>query len=198
LKIISESGVAAGVRRLEVLTGEGAHVYISDRHNSLSNIVTALKATPENAVAKVLQLQDQLKLLQRENLSLQKTIATGGSGSNDIESKVQEIAGVKLFAIDMQSVDKLILRDTIDGLKSKYDNAIVLLATRSGDKTPLVAGVSKAIVKSYPAGKLIQHVTGLFDGRGGGRPDMAEGGIPNESDIEECLKSASAWVENQS
>ena len=197
IKIISEAGVAAGVRRLEVVTGEGAHTYISGQQNMLSDVVSALKATPDNMLTKVSQLQEQVKLLQKENLSLQKTLASGGSGANDIESKSQEIEGVKLFLMDMQSVDKSILRDTIDGLKSKYDNAVVLLATTAGEKTSLVAGVSKSISKDYPAGKLIQHVTGLYGGRGGGRPDMAEGGVQNVPNLDECLKQAENWIENQ-
>lgn len=196
LKIVSESGVAAGVRRLEAVTGEGAHRYIEEQQANLSNLLGALKATPDNAVVKVEQLQEQLKAAQKENLSLQKTIASGGSGANDLESQAIDINGVKLFALDMQSVDKSILRDTIDGLKSKHENAVVLLASRANEKVVLIAGVSKAIAKQYPAGKLIQHVTGLFGGRGGGRPDMAEGGIPNEQDVSDCLDAAKQWLES--
>ena len=196
LKIISESGVAAGVRRLEALTGLGAHHYLNAQQNLLNELALSLKATPENSLAKVEQLQEQLKISQKENLSLQKTIASGSVGSNDIESNVQSINGVKLYALDMQSVDKSILRDTIDGLKSKHDNAVILLASRVGEKVVLVAGSSKAISKKYPAGKLIQHVTGLFGGRGGGRSDMAEGGIPDVNNVAACLSAATSWVES--
>ena len=195
LKIISESGVAAGIRRLEAVTGEGAHHYISTQQQQLGELLAALKATPENALAKVDQLQEQLKVIQKENLALQKTLASGGSGENNLETQVQEVNGMRLFALDMQAVDKSILRDTIDGLKSKYDNAVILLASRANEKVILIAGVSKPISKEFPAGKLIQHVTGLFGGRGGGRPDMAEGGIPNVSDVDECLKSAIQWLQ---
>ena len=194
-KIISESGVAAGIRRLEAVTGEGAHHYISTQQQQLGELLAALKATPENALAKVDQLQEQLKVIQKENLALQKTLASGGSGENNLETQVQEVNGMRLFALDMQAVDKSILRDTIDGLKSKYDNAVILLASRANEKVILIAGVSKPISKEFPAGKLIQHVTGLFGGRGGGRPDMAEGGIPNVSDVDECLKSAIQWLQ---
>ncbi len=196
LKIVSESGVAAGVRRLEALTGDSAHEHVNTQQRLLNEVALSLKATPENSLAKIEQLQEQLKLLQKENLSLQKTIASGGSGGSDVESSVQEINGIKLFAFDMQSVDKSILRDTIDGLKSKYDNAVVLLSSRVGEKVILVAGSSKAISKQHPAGKLIQHVTGLFGGRGGGRPDMAEGGIPDANNIEACLSAAASWIES--
>ena len=194
-KIISESGVAAGIRRLEAVTGEGAHHFISTQQQQLGQLLAALKATPENALAKVDQLQEQLKVIQKENLALQKTLASGGSGENNLETQVQEVNGMRLFALDMQAVDKSILRDTIDGLKSKYDNAVILLASRANEKVILIAGVSKPISKEFPAGKLIQHVTGLFGGRGGGRPDMAEGGIPNVSDVDECLKSAIQWLQ---
>ena len=194
-KIVSESGVAAGVRRLEAVTGEGAHQFISEQQSNLSSLLEALKATPDNALAKVDQLHEQLKVIQKENLTLQKTLASGGSGENNLETQVQEVNGMKLFALDMQAVDKSILRDTIDGLKSKHDNAVILLASRANEKVVLIAGVSKSISKEFPAGKLIQHVTGLFGGRGGGRPDMAEGGIPNVSDVDECLKSAIQWLQ---
>ena len=194
-KIISESGVAAGIRRLEAVTGEGAHHFISTQQQQLGELLAALKATPENALAKVDQLQEQLKVIQKENLALQKTLASGGSGENNLETQVQEVNGMRLFALDMQAVDKSILRDTIDGLKSKYDNAVILLASRANEKVILIAGVSKPISKEFPDGKLIQHVTGLFGGRGGGRPDMAEGGIPNVSDVDECLKSAIQWLQ---
>jgi len=195
-KIISESGVAAGIRRLEAITGEAALTLIEQKQEQLAEILSLLKATPENVFTKVNQLQDQVKLLQKENLALQKTIASGGSGNNDIDSQGQDIQGVKLFAIDMKSVDKSILRDTIDGLKSKHENAVVLLVSKVAEKVILVAGVSKSIANEYPAGKLIQYVTGLYGGRGGGRPEMAEGGIPNEADIQSCLSSAADWLKS--
>ena len=197
-KIVSESGVAAGVRRLEAVTGEGAQCYIAEQQQQLSELLSALKATPENALIKIDQLQEQLKTVQKENLALQKTLASGGSGANDLETNVKQIGAAKLFALDMQSVDKSILRDTIDGLKSKYDDAVVLLASRSNDKVILVAGVSKELSKDFPAGKLIQFVTGEFGGRGGGRPDMAEGGIPNEKDVSACFDAAQQWLEQNS
>jgi len=197
-KIVSESGVAAGVRRLEAVTGEGAQRYIAEQQQQLSELLGALKATPENALIKIDQLQEQLKVVQKENLTLQKTLASGGSGANDLEKNVKQIGAAKLFAFDMQSVDKSILRDTIDGLKSKYDDAVVLLASRSNGKVILVAGVSKALSKGFPAGKLIQFVTGEFGGRGGGRPDMAEGGIPNDQDVQACLDAAQQWLEQNS
>ena len=197
-KIISESGVAAGVRRLEAVTGEGAQRYISNQQQQLGELLGALKATPENALAKIDQLQEQLKIVQKENLTLQKTLASGSSGANDLESNAKQIGAAKLFALDMQSVDKSILRDTIDGLKSKHDDAVVLLASRSNGKVILVAGVSKPLSKDFPAGKLIQYVTGEFGGRGGGRPDMAEGGIPNDQDVSACLDAAQQWLKNNS
>ena len=197
-KIISESGVAAGVRRLEAVTGEGAQRYISEQQQQLGELLGALKATPDNALAKIDQLQEQLKTVQKENLVLQKTLASGGSGANTLENSVKQIGAVKLFTLDMQSVDKSILRDAIDGLKSKHDDAVVLLASRSNGKVILVAGVSKSLSKDFPAGKLIQFVTAEFGGRGGGRPDMAEGGIPNEQDVSACLDSAQQWLENNS
>jgi len=199
IKITSESGVASGVRRLEAVTGLGAHDFVTEQLNVLNQVNTNLRTNSETVLGRITQLQDQLKQSQQDNLALQKTIATGGAaGSSDLDSKLIDVGDVKLLCADMQSVDKSILRDTIDKYKSQYDNAIVLLATRSDEKVPLVAGVSKTISKNYPAGKLIQHVTGLFGGRGGGRPDMAEGGIANADDVEKCLSEAKKWVEQQS
>ena len=198
LKVTSESGVASGVRRLEAVTGAGAHDFVAEQQSILSQVNASLRTNASTVLGRITQLQAQLKQSQQDNLALQKTIATGGaSGSSDLDSQFIDVGAVKLLCVDMQNVDKSILRDTIDKYKSKYDNAVVLLATRSDEKVPLVAGVSKTISKDYPAGKLIQHVTGLFGGRGGGRPDMAEGGIANASDVEQCLNEAKNWVEQQ-
>jgi len=193
-KVTSESGVASGVRRIEATSGEGALQYVSSQLSVLSVLASSLKTEAASVPQKFQQLQQQLKELQKENLSLQKTIAEGGSGSGDLESQFVDIGSVKLLAVEMSGVDKKVLRETIDKFKSKFDNAIVLIASNQGDKVPLVAGVSKSVSKEFPAGKLIQHVTGLFGGRGGGRPDMAEGGIPDGNDIEACLNAAKDWV----
>ena len=198
LKVTSESGVASGVRRLEAVTGVGAHDFVANQLAVLNQVNASLRTNANTVLDRVIQLQDQLKQLQQDNFTLQKTIATGGSsGSSDLDNQFIEVGAVRLLCVDMQSVDKSILRDTIDKYKNKYDNAVVLMATRSNEKVPLVAGVSKSISKEYPAGKLIQHVTGLFGGRGGGRPDMAEGGIANAEDVEKCLNEAKNWVKQQ-
>ncbi|MGH1542421.1 MAG: alanine--tRNA ligase [Arenicella sp.] len=194
VKITGESGVAAGVRRIEAVTAYQAYDYINTNLSLVQQAGAELKAKPADILSKINQLQLQIKTLNKENLDLQKQLATGAGSGSDFESQFVEMDGVKLLTVDMKSVDKAILRETIDRYKSKYDNAVIVLATRNNDKVAIVAGVSKTISKQYPAGKLIQTITGLFDGRGGGRPDMAEGGIPTENNIDACLAAVKDWL----
>lgn len=196
-KITNEGGVAAGVRRIEALTGWAAHNHVDELLLLTQQLSAQLKSTPAALADRVQQLQTDIKELQNDNRALQKRLATGGSGAQGSEQQFQQIGDVQLLALDMPDVDKAVLRDMIDQYKDKYDNAIVLLSTRHNGKVTLVSGVSKSISKQYPAGQLIKHVTGLFGGRGGGRPDMAEGGIGQESDVSACLNAAGEWVQQQ-
>jgi len=120
-----------------------------------------------------------------------------GAGGQDLESQIKQVGDVKVLAALLEGADKDLLRDTIDKFKDKHSDGIIVLGAEVDGKVKLTAGVAKAISKQYPAGKLIQHITALADGRGGGRPDMAEGGIADAGQLELCLNAVEAWVADQ-
>jgi len=195
-KIVGESGVAAGVRRIEAVSQRGAVQWLNEQQVLLKSATSLLKTDPANLTPRIEQLQANIKTLEADKKKLQKMLASGG-GSEDLNSKIEQVGDVQLLTSIMDGVDKSILRDTIDQFKDKHDNGVIVLGAEIDGKVTLLAGVAKGISKQYPAGKLIQTITALAAGRGGGRPDMAEGGIPNASDLEKCLTAVTAWVTEQ-
>ena len=195
-KIASESGVAAGVRRIEALTRRNALNWANQQQTTLSRLSSALKTVPESLEKRFEQLQATIKGLEEEKKKLQQMIASG-AGGQDLESKIVDIGEVKLLATILDGADKELLRSTIDKFKDKHSNGIIVLGAQVDGKVKLSAGVAKSLAKTYPAGKLIQHITALADGRGGGRPDMAEGGIPDASQLQTCLDAVQDWVSQQ-
>ena len=195
-KIIGESGVAAGVRRIEAVSRRGAMQWAHEQQSILIEASGLLKSDAASLVKRISQLQCNIKSLEADKKKLQQMIASG-AGAEDLDSKIVEINGVTLLATHYEGADKDILRDTIDKFKSQHANGIIVLGAEVDGKVKLLAGVSKAISKQFPAGKLIQHITSLADGRGGGRPDMAEGGIPELDRLEECIAAVSSWVAEQ-
>jgi len=195
-KIVGESGVAAGVRRIEAVSQRGAVQWLNEQQVLLKSATSLLKTDPANLTPRIEQLQANIKTLEADKKKLQKMLASGG-GSEDLNSKIEQVGDVQLLTSIMDGVDKSILRDTIDQFKDKHDNGVIVLGAEIDGKVTLLAGVAKGISKQYPAGKLIQTITALAEGRGGGRPDMAEGGIPNASDLEKCLTAVTAWVTEQ-
>lgn len=195
-KIVGESGVAAGVRRIEAVSRRGAMQWAEEQNSLLREASVLLKTSPSSLVKRISQLQDNIKSLELDKKSLQKMIADG-AGSQNSDDLIEEVAGIQVLATILDGADKDLLRDTIDRFKNKYDKGIIVLGAEVDGKVKLSAGVTKEISKQFPAGKLIQHITSLADGRGGGRPDMAEGGIPSAADLNKCLKAVSSWVEEQ-
>jgi alanyl-tRNA synthetase len=143
------------------------------------------------------QLQTTLKTLELDKKKLQQMISSGAGGQN-LDSQVENIGDVAVLTAVIEGADKDILRDTIDKFKDKHPNGIIVIGAEVDGKVKILAGVAKAISKQYPAGKIIQHVTALADGRGGGRPDMAEGGIPDLANLQGCLDAVGPWVESHS
>ncbi|MDB4512255.1 DHHA1 domain-containing protein, partial [Arenicella sp.] len=195
-KIINESGVAAGIRRLEALTRRNALTWANQQYATLKRLSTSLKTDPSSLEKRLVQLQESLKTLEDEKKKLQKMIASG-AGGQDLESKIVKIGDVQLLAAVLDGADKDLLRSTIDKFKDKHPDGIIVLGAKVDGKVKLTAGVAKSIANSYPAGKLIQHITSLANGRGGGRADMAEGGIPDAAQLQTCLDAAQEWVEQQ-
>jgi len=194
-KIISESGVAAGIRRVEAVTGEGAINWIEERSDQLENIASLVKSSASNAGDKVTQILEKSRALEKELEQLKTKLAT--QAGSDLASQAIEVAGIKVLAANLEGVDPKSLRDTVDQLKNKLGKAAVIVATVDGDKVSLVAGVTKGETDKIKAGDLLKHVASQIDGKGGGRPDMAQGGGNNPSALPQALESVVSWVEGQ-
>jgi len=195
-KIVGESGIAAGVRRIEALTRRGAMAWADQQHTTLKKLAVTLKTDPNSLEKRVEQLQASIKTLEADKKKLQKLLASGASGQN-LESQIRELGEIKLLTAKIEGADKELLRNTIDKFRDKHQNGIIVLGAQVDGKVKISAGVSKAVSKSYPAGKLIQYITALVDGRGGGRPDMAEGGIPDINQLDDCLAAVEDWIKQQ-
>jgi len=192
-KISAESGVAAGVRRVEAVTRRAAYAWVNEQQSLMRNATSLLKTDAGSLSKRIEQFQNQIKTLELDKKKLQQLIASG-TGGQDIASQAKEVAGVMLLTTVLDGADKEMLRTTIDTYKDKHDNGIIVLGAEVDGKVKLVAGVSKGIAKQFPAGKLIQHITALAGGRGGGRPDMAEGGISDVSALQMCLDGVESWL----
>ena len=195
-KIIAESGIAAGVRRLEAVTQQGAFSWVNEQQQLLKSSAELLKTTPVKLSERITQVLETVKSLEADKKNLQKMLAEGQGGSqlNDAAVVVNDIT---VLAAPLEGADTDLIRQTIDQFKDKNPNGIIVLGAEVEGKPKLFAGVAKSLSKQYPAGKLIQHLTGLVGGRGGGRPDMAEGGVPSSSDLAICLDAVTDWVKDQ-
>ena len=195
-KIVSEGGVAAGVRRIEAITGENALAWVQKREATLQGAAASLRTQPEKLAERLMQLQTQLRELERERDQLKDRLAA--SAGQDLVSQAIELAGgVKLLVADLPAADPKSLRTTVDQLKDKLKSAVVLLATAKDDKISLVAGVTADINAKVKAGELIGMVAAQVGGKGGGRPDMAMGGGSDSAALPAALGSVQAWVESQ-
>lgn len=194
-KITSESGVAAGVRRVEAVTRRMAVDWVNQQQAQLGNAASLLKTDTVGLSKRIEQLQTQVKTLETDKKKLQQLIASGSAGQS-LDSEAKQVGDVMLLTAVLEGADKDMLRTTIDSYKDKHPNGVIVLGTEVDGKVKLVAGVSKPISKQYPAGKIIQHITALAGGRGGGRPDMAEGGISDAAELQTCLSAVEAWLKD--
>jgi alanyl-tRNA synthetase len=195
LKITSEGGVAAGVRRVEAVAGVGALRYIGETEKNLSQIAGILKADAGTAEAKVRQLMDRSRALEKEVDQLKAKLASSQGG--DLASQAVEVDGIKVLAARLEGGDAKSLRDTVDQLKNKLGAAAVVLAAVDGDKVSLVAGVTKGETKRIRAGDLVNNVAQQVGGKGGGRPDMAQAGGKDPSGLDAALQAVPDWVRGQ-
>ena len=195
-KIVSESGIAAGVRRIEALTGNGVLEYYKKQEELLHAAAKALKANPAEIVEKIGHLQGEVKALSSENESLKSKLAQGALG--DVMDKVTEVKGVKLLAAKVDGVDMNGLRDLGDQLKDKLGEGVVLLAAVNGEKVNLLAMATDAAQKAGAhAGNLIKAVAAIVGGGGGGRPNMAQAGGKNPAKAQEAVDAAAGILEGQ-
>ena len=195
-KIVSEAGIAAGVRRIEALTGKGVFAYYKEAEAELAEAAKVVKATPANLLEKLHHLMAELKAVQSENESLKSKLTKDALG--DVMDQVVEIKGVKMLAAKMQDVDMNGLRDLGDQLKEKLGSGIVVLASVKDGKVNLLAMATDDVMKKGAhAGNLIKGIAALVGGGGGGRPNMAQAGGKNPDGVDAALAKAKEIAESQ-
>ncbi|WP_299733217.1 alanine--tRNA ligase [uncultured Endozoicomonas sp.] len=194
-RIVAESGIAAGVRRIEAVTGGGAEVFVQARFADLSNACRTLKAKPETLESKLQALVEQSRSLEKEMQQLKQKLASAGSA--DLVSQAVDVKGVKLLATELEGIDPKSLRDMVDQLKNKLGSGVVFLATKADGKVPLAAGVTKDLTGNVKAGDLLKMVAEQLGGKGGGRPDFAQGGGSQPENLGKALASITGWLEEK-
>jgi alanyl-tRNA synthetase len=194
-KIVSESGIGAGTRRIEAVTGEAAYTVLNDQISILKDAASKLKTSPKEVPNRIDSMLVEMKQLQRENESLSAKLGNIEAGS--LTSKVKEVNGVQLLAARVQVADMNSLRNMADDLKQKLGSAVILLGMTDGSKVNLIAAVTDDLIKQgYQAGKLIKEAAAICGGGGGGRPDMAQAGGKDPSKLDNALQFAEEWVKS--
>jgi alanyl-tRNA synthetase len=191
-RIVSESGVAAGIRRIEAVTGKNALQVIDKLDEKMHKAVQVVKAMPSNFLEKLEQLVAQTKEQDKQLSALQAKMAS--AASENLLSQVQQMAGINVLACLVDGANAKSLRELADAVKSKLHSGIFLLAAVDGDKVSLIAGVTKDLIPRFKAGDLMREVAPLVGGKGGGRPDMAQGAGTNLAGIEDALVFVETWV----
>ena len=191
-KIVSESGVAAGIRRVEAVTGEGALAYTHEMEARLHQAADVLKAPVSEVTAKLQQIVDNVKTLEKELARLKGKLASSHGG--DLASQAIEVGGSQVLAACIDGADAESLRDTMDQLKGKLKSAAIVLGSTEAGKVTLIAGVTSDLTGRIKAGDLVNHVATQVGGKGGGRPDMAQAGGTNPAALPAALQSVREWV----
>ena len=191
-KIVSEGGVAAGVRRVEAVAGSVAFDYVQSLDRRLSHAAELLKSQPADVESKIAQLLDNVKSLEKQLGALKSKLAT--SQGDELLSQAVEVSGVKVLATKLDGTDARILRETMDQLKNKLKSALIVLAVADGDKVTLAAGVTNDLIAKYQAGDLVNYVAQQVGGKGGGKADMAMAGGTQAAALPQALASVKDWV----
>ena len=191
-KLVAESGVAAGIRRVEAVTGEGALAWVQAQQDQLDQAAAVLKTRPEELAHKISQLQEGMRGLEKELARLKSSLAA--SQGDDLLSQAVEVQGVKVLAAMLQGADAKALRETLDQLKQKLKSAVLVLAANEGGRVSLIAGVTADLTARVKAGELVNHVAQQVGGKGGGRADMAQAGGTDAAALPQALASVAAWV----
>ncbi|WP_374692456.1 alanine--tRNA ligase [Accumulibacter sp.] len=194
-KIVAESGVAAGVRRVEAVTGDGALALVQEQQALLAEAAAAIKAPPAEVPAKLAQVLDNVRSLERELARLKQKLAS--SQGDDLLAQSVAVKGAHVVAAVVEGADVNTLRSTIDKLRDKLKSAAVVLASVSGGRITLIAGVSADLTGKVRAGELVNMVAQQVGGKGGGRPDMAQAGGSEPAKLPAALASVRAWVEQR-
>ena len=194
-KILAESGVAAGIRRIEAVTGEGALAYVRDTESRLREAAAALRGGRDDLLDKIHQLLDRNKQLEKDLAQLKGKLASSAGG--DLAGQAREIGGIKVISARVDGVEGNDLRALMDQLKNKLGSGIVLLGTAAGAKVSLIAGVTADLTAKVKAGELVNMAAAQVGGKGGGRPDMAQAGGTQPENLDAALASAYEWVANK-
>src|SRR6185503_13980008 len=192
--IVSETGVAAGTRRIEAITGTESLKAFQSERDTLTSLAQSLNARPEELAAKVAALQDETRRLARELQQARMKAAMGGGGAGQTDEAV-DVSGVKLVAREVTGVDKDGLRALVDQHRSRIKSGVVVLASPSDGKVSIVVGVTPDLTRKIPAGQVVKQLAPIVGGGGGGRPDFAEAGGKDPSKIGEMLAAARGVVE---
>jgi alanyl-tRNA synthetase len=194
-KILAESGVAAGVRRVEAVTGEGALAYVQQQERQLQQVADAVKVQPQEAAARIAQILDNVKAMEKELARLKSKLA--GAQGDDLISQAVDCKGIKVLAAKLEGADAAVLRETLDKLKDKLKSAAIVLAAVDGGKVSLIAGVTSDLTAKIKAGELVNMVAQQVGGKGGGRPDMAMAGGTQPEHLAIALTSVPNWVQEK-
>ncbi|OGA96630.1 MAG: alanine--tRNA ligase [Betaproteobacteria bacterium RIFCSPLOWO2_12_FULL_66_14] len=194
-KIVSESGVASGIRRVEAVTGRGALAWVQEQEARLTEAAAVLKARPAELGQKIAQIVDNVRALERELARLKSKMAS--AQGEDLAAQAVAVKGAQVLAATVDGADAKTLRDTLDRLKDKLKSAAIVLAASEGAKVSLVAGVTSDLTTRVKAGELVNFVAQQVGGKGGGRPDMAQAGGNDPTRLPEALASVRRWVEQR-
>ncbi|MCE7949963.1 MAG: alanine--tRNA ligase [Xanthomonadales bacterium PRO7] len=191
-KIVAESGVASGIRRIEALTGAGALAFVVDQEKRFGEVAHLLSAGGGDVIEKLRQVLERQKKLEREIDAIKAKTANAAAG--DLAASAQDVAGIKVIAARLEGADAKVLRESVDTFKQKLGDCVVLLAGSADGKIALVAGVHGKALGKIKAGELVAHVASQINGKGGGRPDMAQGGGEDSPNLATALAEVPAWV----
>ena len=192
-KIVMEGGVAAGIRRVEAITGDNAVCFVQELDARVNAAAAALKAQPSELTQRIAQVQDQVKSLEKELGALKSKLAS--SQGDELVGQAIEVNGVHVLAATLDGADSKTLRETVDKLKDKLKSAAIVLAAVEGGKVSLIAGVTAEASKKVKAGELVNFVAQQVGGKGGGRPDMAQAGGTEPANLPAALAGVKGWVE---
>ncbi len=191
-KIVAEGGVAAGIRRVEAVTGDNALAYLQARESTVGGVAGALKVTPAEVQARVGSVLEQVRALEKEIAALKGKLAS--AQGDELLAQAVDVKGIKVLAATLAGADAKTLRDTMDKLKDKLKTAAIVLAAVDGDKVQLAAGVTADSTGKVKAGELVHFVAQQVGGQGGGKPDLAMAGGSNAAQLPQALASVQAWV----
>jgi alanyl-tRNA synthetase len=194
-KVVMESGVAAGVRRIEAVCGDIAVLRVQQQQALLDAVAAEVKSQPAEAVARVAQIQENARALEKELARLKAKLAS--AQGDDLVSQASDVKGVKVLAAVLEGADAAALRETLDKLKDKLKSAAIVLASSHEGKVSLIAGVTADLTGKLKAGELVNFVAQQVGGKGGGRPDMAQAGGTDAAALPAALASVKGWVEQR-